>query len=58
MKNIKTIALDDSNRRSKERRTNYDRRNYIRFAQGEQLNDRRVYFDRRDKKALLKLEFV
>lgn len=58
MKNLKQTIIDNSDRRLRERRANYDRRNYIRFAPEEQLNDRRIYFDRRDKKALLELEII
>lgn len=58
MKNLKISIIDDNERRLRERRDSYDRRNYIRFAPGEQLNDRRYYFDRRDKKDLFELEII
>ncbi|THB72483.1 MAG: hypothetical protein D6B28_05315 [Gammaproteobacteria bacterium] len=42
-------------RRLRDRRARCDRRNYIRFTQY-RMNDRRVFFDRRDDKEMPELE--
>ena len=42
-------------RRLRDRRARNDRRNYIRFNQ-QDMNDRRVFFDRRDNKEILEID--
>ncbi len=51
----KLTSTKSNERRLRDRRARCDRRNYIRFTQ-HRMNDRRIFFDRRDNKEILELE--